>query len=151
MSPLLAEEEEEEERSSHDLLELLPNLHNIISPDSPFFQTPPTKIPRLFPYTFNVILRVVHRKLIPYITVYASVPFPHYSPATNSVEVKDPCISATPRTLKMATEAATGQPANVQAYLGKHKIQTLFEVRDSLLCIYSPSSGSHCSTGEGSP
>ncbi|XP_003384834.1 PREDICTED: uncharacterized protein PB18E9.04c-like [Amphimedon queenslandica] len=33
----------------------------------------------------------------------------------------------------MATEAATGQPANVQAYLGKHKIQTLFEDLTSLL------------------
>ena len=138
-------------RSSHDLLELLPNLHNIISP---FFQTPPTKILRLFSYTFNEILHVVHRKLIPY--SYYRLRIRSISALFSGNEfrifqVKDPCISATPRTLKMATEAATGQPANVQAYLGKHKIQTLFEVRDSLLCIYSLSSGSHCSTGEGSP
>ena len=33
----------------------------------------------------------------------------------------------------MATEAATGQPANVQAYLGKHKIQSLFEVRNAFI------------------
>ena len=33
----------------------------------------------------------------------------------------------------MAT--SSGQPANVQAYLDKHKISTLFEVRDSFFKI----------------